>query len=94
MYVLIFQLRKFNWKSIITTLVWAQKLYSNDPYASYAQDKSIKNTIWRSKSSRKLTTFHCIYRKFVTETSTTTRLTDWFIKISEKKKRTIASGIT
>ena len=36
--------------------------------------------------STKVTNFHGIYRKFVTETSTTIRLTDWSVQKAEKKK--------
>ena len=45
-----------------------------------------------------LTISHCIYWKFVTETSTTTILTDWYIHITvkteQRKTRTKVMVIT
>lgn len=54
-------------------------------------DKKIeKTTLYETKTSKKfaytkLNFFHCIYRKFVTKTSTATLLTDWQIKYQKKR---------
>ena len=54
-------------------------------------DKKIeKTTLYETKTSKKfactkLKFFHCIYRKFVTKTSTATLLTDWQIKYQKKQ---------
>ena len=53
--------------------------------------KSKRNLIYKDKF------FYCIYRKFMTETSSVTRLTDWSVtseKNRTKKRITKAPGIT
>ena len=72
-------------------MTWNTKLYSTHPYESYRQLKWTKEHDMKIRKSRRcliknLTTFCWVYRKFVKETSTITRLEDIY-KYQKKQNK-------